>query len=120
MPSQVKCGLLRFIYPKIIYGCLRVIMICQVACVGFELAGLKIKFVIWRDPLPECFDESFRGEAFTETFDVKIPDNQAPGPAYLLVGSGSLMNQIDFSLLPPDHRTLGQGRAVPQRLRPST
>jgi hypothetical protein len=62
----------------------------------------------------------FRGEAFTETFDVKIPDNQAPGPAYLLVGSGSLMNQIDFSLVPPDPRTLEQVLAVLQRLRPST
>jgi hypothetical protein len=62
----------------------------------------------------------FRGEPFTETFDVKIPDNQAPGPAYLLVGSGSLMNQIDFSLVPPDPRTLEQVLAVLQRLRPST
>jgi len=62
----------------------------------------------------------FRGEAFTETFEVKIPDNQAPGPAYLLVGSGSLMNQIDFSLVPPDPRTLEQVLAVLQRLRPST
>ncbi len=62
----------------------------------------------------------FRGEAFTETFDVKIPDNQPPGQAYLLVGSGSLMNQIDFSLVPPDPRTLEQVLAVLQRLRPST
>lgn len=62
----------------------------------------------------------FRGEAFTETFDVKIPDNQPPGAAYLLVGSGSLMNQIDFSLVPPDPRTLEQVLAVLQRLRPST
>ena len=62
----------------------------------------------------------FRGEAFTEIFDVKIPDSQAPGPAYLLVGSGSLMNQIDFSLVPPDPRTLDQVLAVLQRLRPAT
>jgi hypothetical protein len=62
----------------------------------------------------------FRGEPFTETFDVKIPDNQAPGPAYLLLGSGSLMNQIDFSLVPPDPRTLEQVLAVLARLRPST
>ncbi|HEV2720608.1 MAG TPA: SpoIVB peptidase S55 domain-containing protein [Thermoanaerobaculia bacterium] len=62
----------------------------------------------------------FRGEPFTETFDVKIPDNQAPGPAYLLIGSGSLMNQIDFSLVPPDPRTLEGVLAVLQRLRPST
>jgi hypothetical protein len=62
----------------------------------------------------------FRGEPFTETFEVKIPDNQPAGPAYLLVGSGSLMNQIDFTLVPPDPRTLEQVLAVLERLRPST
>ncbi len=62
----------------------------------------------------------YRGEAFVETFEVKIPDNQPPGSAYLLVGSGSLANQVDFSLVPPDPRTLEQVIAVLQRLRPST
>jgi len=62
----------------------------------------------------------YRGEPFVETFDVKIPDNQPPGSAYLLVGSGSLSNQVDFSLVPPDPRTLEQVIAVLGRLRPST
>jgi hypothetical protein len=62
----------------------------------------------------------FRGEAFTETFEVKIPENLPPGAAYLLVGSGSLSNQIDFSLVPPDPRSLDQVIAVLGRLRPST
>jgi hypothetical protein len=62
----------------------------------------------------------YRGEAFVETFDVKIPDNQTPGSAYLLVGSGSLLNQVDFSLVPPDPRTLEQVIGVLKRLRPST
>ncbi|HEY2324740.1 MAG TPA: SpoIVB peptidase S55 domain-containing protein [Thermoanaerobaculia bacterium] len=62
----------------------------------------------------------YRGEAFTETFDVKIPDNQPVGNAYLLIGSGTVMNQIDFSLVPPDPRTLGQVLATLERLRPST
>jgi hypothetical protein len=62
----------------------------------------------------------FRGEPFVETFDVKIPDNQPAGAAYLLVGSGSLVNQVDFSLVPPDPRSLDQVIAVLQRLRPST
>jgi hypothetical protein len=62
----------------------------------------------------------FRGEPFVESFDVKIPDNQTPGAAYLLVGSGSLSNQIDFSLVPPDPRTLDQVLAVLGRLRPAT
>jgi SpoIVB peptidase S55 len=62
----------------------------------------------------------YRGEPFVETFDLKIPENQTPGNAYLLVGSGSLANQIDFSLVPPDPRTLEQVIAVLQRLRPAT
>ena len=62
----------------------------------------------------------FRGEAFVETFDVRIPDDQAAGPAYLLVGSGSVMNAIDFTLVPPDPRTLEQVLAVLERLRPAT
>jgi len=62
----------------------------------------------------------YRGEPFVETFDVKIPENQPPGSAYLLIGSGSLANQIDFSLVPPDPRNLEQVIAVLERLRPST
>lgn len=62
----------------------------------------------------------YRGESFVETFEVKIPDNQAPGSAYLLVGSGSVVNQIDFTLVPPDPRTLEQVIATLERLRPAT
>ena len=50
----------------------------------------------------------FRGEPFVETFDVRIPDDQPAGNAYLLIGSGSVMNAIDFTLVPPDPRTLEQ------------
>ena len=62
----------------------------------------------------------FRGESFVETIDVRIPDDQPAGNAYLLVGSGSVMNAVDFTLVPPDPRTLEQVLAVLQRLRPST
>ena len=62
----------------------------------------------------------FRGEAFVETFDVRIPDDQPAGAAYLLVGSGSMMNAIDFTLVPPDPRTLEQVVGVLGRLRAST
>jgi hypothetical protein len=62
----------------------------------------------------------YRGEAFVETFDVRIPDDQPAGAAYLLVGSGSVMNAVDFTLVPPDPRTLEQVLAVIGRLRPST
>jgi hypothetical protein len=62
----------------------------------------------------------FRGEAFVETFDVRIPDDQPAGNAYLLVGSGSVMNAIDFTLVPPDPRTLEQVLGVINRLRAAT
>jgi hypothetical protein len=62
----------------------------------------------------------YRGDSFVETFDVKIPDDQTAGNSYLLVGSGSVANQIDFSLVPPDPQTLEQVLAVLRRLRPST
>jgi hypothetical protein len=62
----------------------------------------------------------FRGEPFVETFDVKVPEDQAPGAAYLIIGSGSMINQVDFSLVPPDPRTLEQVIGVLERLRPST
>jgi len=62
----------------------------------------------------------FRGEPFVEHFAVHIPDDQPAGPAYLLVGSGSVMNAVDFTLVPPDPRTLEQVLGVIERLRPST
>ncbi|HEX8155452.1 MAG TPA: SpoIVB peptidase S55 domain-containing protein [Thermoanaerobaculia bacterium] len=62
----------------------------------------------------------YRGEQFVETFDVRIPDDQAPGAAYLMIGSGSMANAIDFMLVPPDPRTLEQVVGVLHRLRPST
>lgn len=62
----------------------------------------------------------YRGESFVETFEVRIPDDQPAGSAYLLVGSGSVMNAVDFTLVPPDPRTLEQVLMVLQRLRPAT
>ena len=62
----------------------------------------------------------YRGESFVETFDVKVPDDQPAGSAYLLVGSGSVLNQVDFTLVPPDPRTLEQVIATLERLRAST
>jgi len=50
----------------------------------------------------------YRGEPFTETFDVKVPDDQPPGSAYILVGQRLGAHQVDFMLVPPDPRTLEQ------------
>jgi hypothetical protein len=62
----------------------------------------------------------FRGESFVETFDLKIPEDQTPGPAYLMIGSGTVANQIDFTLVPPNPRNLEHVLGVLERLRPST
>ena len=62
----------------------------------------------------------FRGESFEQTFDVTIPENQQPGNAYLLVGSGTISNMVDFSLVPPDPRNLNAVLQVLGRLRPAT
>ncbi len=62
----------------------------------------------------------FRGESFVENFELTIPQNQAPGPAYLFVGSGTATNQLDFMLVPPDPRSLAQVISVIDRLHPST
>ncbi|HUP48850.1 MAG TPA: SpoIVB peptidase S55 domain-containing protein [Thermoanaerobaculia bacterium] len=62
----------------------------------------------------------FRGDSFVEIFELQIPDDQAPGSAYLLVGSGTVANQIDFGLVPPNPRTLEHVLGVLARLRPST
>lgn len=62
----------------------------------------------------------YRGESFVETFELEIPEDQIPGSAYLLIGSGTVANQIDFTLVPPDPRTLEQVVGVLGRLRPST
>jgi len=62
----------------------------------------------------------FRGEPFAEELDVRIPDNQQPGAAYLMIGSGSALTQLDFTLVPPDPRNLSQLVSVLGRLRPAT
>ena len=62
----------------------------------------------------------FRGDVFVERMKVRIPEGAKTGRAYLLVGSGTASNRIDFTLVPPDPRTLDQVVDVLQRLRPST
>jgi hypothetical protein len=62
----------------------------------------------------------YRGEPFSEVFDLKIPDAQKPGPAWVFVGGGSAFNQIDFANVPPNPRTLAQVVTVVERLRSST
>lgn len=62
----------------------------------------------------------YRGESFVETFEIRVPDSQAAGNAYIFVGSGSAVNQLDFAMVPPDPRTLDQVVGVIERLRSST
>ncbi|HUP65538.1 MAG TPA: SpoIVB peptidase S55 domain-containing protein [Thermoanaerobaculia bacterium] len=62
----------------------------------------------------------FRGEAFSETFEVKVPDTASVGNAYIFVGSGRMANRLDFSLVPPNPHSLKQMVDVIERLRSST
>jgi hypothetical protein len=62
----------------------------------------------------------YRGEAFTETFEIRVPDGAKPGAGYLFVGSGRVANRLDFSLVPPDPQSLPQVVDVIERLRSST
>ena len=62
----------------------------------------------------------FRGEVFTETFEVDVPRTARVGGAYLLVGGGRVANRLDFSLVPPDPRNLAQVVKVVERLRASS
>ncbi|MBW3565995.1 MAG: hypothetical protein KY459_14885 [Acidobacteria bacterium] len=62
----------------------------------------------------------YRGEARLETFEIDIPESTVPGPAYLFIGSGSALTRLDFSLVPPDPRSLEQVVRVLERLEPST
>ncbi|MFN2441934.1 MAG: SpoIVB peptidase S55 domain-containing protein [Thermoanaerobaculia bacterium] len=62
----------------------------------------------------------FRGEAFTETFEVEVPRTARVGGAYLLISGGRVANRLDFSLVPPDPRNLNQVVKVVERLRASS
>lgn len=62
----------------------------------------------------------FRGDEFRETFDLPIPTYQKPGTVNVLIGGGAIANQLGFTLVPPDPRTLGQVLQVVRRLRSST
>jgi hypothetical protein len=62
----------------------------------------------------------FRGEEFRESFDIVIPSTQKAGTAHVLIGGGSVANQLGFTLVPPDPRTLEQVLGVVRRLRSST
>ncbi|HVT45610.1 MAG TPA: SpoIVB peptidase S55 domain-containing protein [Thermoanaerobaculia bacterium] len=62
----------------------------------------------------------FRGEPFTERFEIRVPESQRPGNVHLYVGGGSVINQLEFSLVPPDPRTLQQVVGVIERLHSAT
>lgn len=59
----------------------------------------------------------FRGEEFRETFEVEIPATMRSGTAYLMLGSGAVANQLQFSIVPPDPRSLGHVLDVVRKLR---
>jgi hypothetical protein len=62
----------------------------------------------------------YRGETFQETIRFRIPEAQAPGRGLVFVGSGSLLNRLDFALVPAAPNSFDQILEVIERLRPST
>jgi hypothetical protein len=62
----------------------------------------------------------YRGDAFVETFSLKIPEGQPTGKAFMFVGGGALLNRLDFALVPAVPSSFAQVLEVIQRLRPST
>lgn len=61
----------------------------------------------------------FRGEEFRETLEITIPASMPAGNAHLMLGSGALANQLTFSIIPPDPRSLSQVLDVVRKLRAS-
>lgn len=62
----------------------------------------------------------FRGEPVRHSFEVKVPDTIAPGTAHVMIGSGTLANQLAFTIAPPDPRSLGGVLDIVRKLRAST
>lgn len=62
----------------------------------------------------------YRGEIFEEMFEVRIPESQPNGRVFVFVGGGSLLNRLDFALVPAVPNSFSQVLEVIGRLRPST
>lgn len=62
----------------------------------------------------------FRGEVFEQTLQLRVPPGVSPGRAHLFIGNGTYANRLEFSLVPPDPRSLDQVVEVIERLRPSS
>jgi hypothetical protein len=62
----------------------------------------------------------YRGESFVETFSVRIPAGQPTGRAFMFVGGGSMLNRLDFTLVPAVPTSFNQVLEVIARLRAST
>jgi len=62
----------------------------------------------------------YRGRPFTETLDMKVPEGLATGKAYLFVSNGQAATRIDFSIAPPDPRSISQVFDVIRGLQPAT
>ena len=68
----------------------------------------------------EALLQPYRGESFRKELEIQIPLGFTPGKAYLIMGSGNLMTRLDFTLVPPDPRSLDQVVNVIESLRPAT
>lgn len=62
----------------------------------------------------------WRGESYKVELPLQIPADASPGSGYVIVGSGTLDNQLRFGLVPPDPRNLDDLIDLVSQLRPST
>lgn len=63
---------------------------------------------------------TWRGENVVHELPLTVPSDAQPGPAFVIVGSGTVDNQVRFSLVPPDPRSVGDLIELVSGLRPST
>lgn len=62
----------------------------------------------------------WRGEILVRDLTLTVPEDARPGPAHILVGSGTTDNQARFTLVPPDPRRLEDLLQILEDLRPAT
>lgn len=63
---------------------------------------------------------TWRGENIVRELPLKIPADAKPGPAFVIVGSGTVDNQVRFGLVPPDPQSVGDLIELVSALKPST
>lgn len=62
----------------------------------------------------------WRGETYTVELPLKVPADARPGIGHVVVSSGTIANQLQFSVVPPDPRGVDDLIQIVSQLRPAT